>query len=202
MTRITVGELKKAARNPDHRKGTGGSPPVTPIPVAAAAVRRYHRVGTNAAYQYITTTFEQSSYWGPSGRPQARTWAANIVECFDSYAELAGQDERAVFQSGIATDVAVGANAVGVTVDVILIDEGGYVGRHLLWDSPELTQDDAEILAAPIAAALEAELGAGRVVGIEVWQLRSREQILVTADVALARLPEVAEIVARYVSDD
>jgi hypothetical protein len=95
----------------------------------------------------------------------------------------------------------VGPHIVGVVVDVILLDPAGYVARHVLWDRPELTQENAELLAAPICSALLGELGEDRVVGVEVWHLRSGTQRFVDMNTAMARLPEVGAIVEDYLSE-
>jgi hypothetical protein len=100
----------------------------------------------------------------------------------------------------VTTDVDVGEHTIGVSLDVILLDPNGYVGRYLLWDTPTLNQDDAELLAAPIVLALQRELGDDRVAGVEIWHLRSRRQTLVHAAAALARVGEVATIVDDYTS--
>ena len=80
-----------------------------------------------------------------------------------------------------------------------MLDDEGYVGRHLLWDIPVPTPDETALLAAPIVVAMQAELGADRVVGVEIWHLRSRAEFFVTAVDALTRLGEVERIVAQYV---
>lgn len=87
---------------------------------------------------------------------------------------------------------------MGVSLDVVLLDPNGYVGRYLLWDTPPLTQQDAEVLAAPVVLALRQELGADRVAGVEVWHLRSGTQIFVDTQAALGRVAEVERIVAAY----
>ena len=94
----------------------------------------------------------------------------------------------------------IGRNTIGVSLDVVLLDPDGYVGRYLLWDKPELSQNDAEILAAPVVGALQQELGADRVVGAEIWHLRSDRRIFVDTGTALARLGEINTIVDTYSS--
>jgi hypothetical protein len=201
MTRITLSELKNAARDRTSRRAIGTRVAIpTPMPVAMSAVRRFHSVGAEAARDYLTRSFAGSAYWGAGGRQQARAWAEAIVSSFDTYIRLASEDNRAAFREGVAADVEVGRHSVGIAVDVILLDPGGYVARHVLWDVPELTQDNAELLSAPICSALQGELGEDRVVGAEVWHLRSATRWFVDANTAVARLPEVATIVQDYLS--
>jgi hypothetical protein len=167
-----------------------------------SAVRRLHREGPEEARSYLTQAFARSPYWGPTGRAQAKSWAEAIVDAFDTYMTLATDDQRTVLPAGVASDVQVGNHTVGVNVDVVLLDPSGYVARHILWDVPPLTALDAELQAAPIVAALQAELGHDRVVGVEIWHLRSAERRFVQSDHAIARLPEVEEIVARFLADE
>lgn len=202
MTRVTLGELKNAARDRSRRRPAPGveQPFSTPMPTAASAVRRLHRDGAEAAVAQLNAAFDRSSHWGPGGPSRARSWANSIRECFQSYAELVTGDSRPTLGMPVTTDVDVGEHTIGVSLDVILLDPNGYVGRYLLWDTPTLNQDDAELLAAPIVLALQRELGDDRVAGVEIWHLRSRRQTLVHAAAALARVGEVATIVDDYTS--
>jgi hypothetical protein len=123
------------------------------------------------------------------------------VSAFEAYIELASEDTRPVLDSGVTTEVRLGVHSVRVSIDVILLDPQGYVGRHVLWDTSDLTVDDAQLQAAPIVAALESELGSGRVAGVEVWHLRSGAQVFVSSRDATRRLPEVERIVADYLAN-
>lgn len=200
MTRITLGELKNATRNRALRRPQpGDSRPIpTPMPTAASAVRRLHRESADVAAHRLNRAFESSDYWGPNGPAPARGWANSIRTCFQTYIDLASGDGRPTLNTSINLDVFVGTDSVGVSIDVVLLDPRGYVGRHLLWDTPPLTQQDAEVLAAPVVLALQQELGADRVVGVEVWHLRSGTQIFVDSQTALGRVAEVEQIVGAY----
>jgi hypothetical protein len=199
MTRVTLAELKNAMRNRALRRALGQRFP-TPMPMATSAVRRFHREGAQVALDRLNRGLNGSNYWGPNGSPQARAWAESIRTCFDRYVALAAADPRPTLNIPFTADVAVGQNLVGVSLDVILLDPAGYVGRYVLWDLPALTQSDAELLSAPIVRALEDELGEDRVSGVEVWHLRSGSQAYVDAATALARLPEVGAVVEGYSS--
>jgi hypothetical protein len=201
MTRLTLGLFKNAARNPSARARDTGDGFPTPMSTANAAVRLHHQRGVAAAHIYLNGSFDRSGYWGPSGPPQARSWANNIRECFQTYQEMAGEDRRPTLGMPIKTDIQFGANSVGITVDVVLMDSEGYVGRYPLWDVPSLTRDDAELLACPIALGMGQELGRDRIVGVDLWHLRDAETIFVPAASAIARANDVAEILARYLSD-
>lgn len=202
MTRITLSELKNAARDPARRRDPSGSGPAypTPMPTAASAVRRFHREGAVAAKAALNRTFDRSSHWGPTGPASAVGWANSIRSCFDTYVRLASRDPRPVLSAPVTADVLVGSNSVGVSIDVVLLDATGYVGRHVLWDSPPLTLGNAEMIAGPIVRALQQELGDDRAAGAEVWHLRSGAQLIVDRDTAIRRLGEAAAIVAVYLS--
>lgn len=101
----------------------------------------------------------------------------------------------------IAADVPIGGHVVGVTIDVVLLDDDGYVGRYLLWDTPELTENLGELLSATIVLALGSELGAERISAVEVWQLRDEVNLLVSAPRALARLGDVEAILGAFLGE-
>jgi hypothetical protein len=170
------------------------------MPTATSAVRRFHRDGTAVATAQLNGAFDRSGHWGPNGSPRARGWADAIRACFQTYVELAARDGRPTLGSPVTTDIGVGGDAIGVSLDVVLLDRAGYVGRYLLWDRPDLTRDDAEMLAAPVVRALQQELGEDRVAGAEIWHLRSGDQMFVDVPTALARLAEIEAIVDDYTS--
>lgn len=202
MTRVTLGEVKNAARDRALRRPASGAGQLfpTPMPTATSAVRRLHRDGAAAAIAQLNGSFDRSSHWGPKGPPQARGWADSTRRSFQTYVDLASQDSRPTLGTSVTADVVVGTNAIGVSLDVVLLDPNGYVGRYLLWDRPELTQDDAEMLAAPVVRALQQELGADRVAGAEIWHLRSGSQIFVDTATALGRLSQTEAVVDDYTS--
>ena len=202
MTRVTLGELKNASRDRSLRRaGTDTNRPFpTPLPMASRAVRCFHRRGADVATTQLRTAIDRSDYWGQSGRPQAHGWANAIYECLETYIALASPDLRPTLGTSIATNIQVGDNTIGVSLDVVLLDRDGYVGRYILWDIPELTQDNAELLATPIIRALQQELGEDRVVGTEIWHLRSGGQVFIDSSTAAAKFDEIEEIVNRYLS--
>jgi hypothetical protein len=163
---------------------------------ATGAVARYHRKGATEASRQLRRAFADSQYWGASGSPQARGWAHAIVTCFDRYVRLADDDGRDAFAVDLKLDVAVGAHVVGIHVDAVLLDDDGYVGRILLWDLAPVTADLAVQYAVPVFLALEGQLGEGRVVGVQVWHLRTGGAYFASADACNAALPRVTQLVA------
>lgn len=201
MTRVTLAEVKGAARDPAKRRAPPGQDAgfPTPMPAANSAVRRLHREGAARATVVLNQSFDRSGHWGLSGPPQARGWANSIRDCFDAYVEMSGSDGRPVLSHAINRNVHVGVHEVGVRLDVVLLDDEGYVGRYLLWDVPIPSIEEATLLAGPIVVAMEDELGAGRVAGVEVWHLRTRAQFFVPYNDAQGTLDELERVVARYI---
>lgn len=202
MTRITLSELKNATRNQGLRRSAVDAEQrfPTPMPVAASAVRRFHREGAVAATNALNRSFDASSYWGPTGTLQASGWANAIRAKFNTYVELASADSRPVFNTQVAADVPIGQHLVGVLIDVVLLDPMGYVGRHIIWDTQTLTHTNAERLAGPIILAMQQELGEDRVAGAEIWHLQSRAAFNIDRATALRRLEDIAAIVSTYLS--
>jgi len=199
MTRLTFGIYRKGVREPGFTlSSTVGSPSFpTPMAMAAAAVARYHREGETEALRRLRRSFADSSYWGPSGTPQAQGWASGIVTSFERYAHLAERDGRDAFAIDLKRDVAVGAHIVGVHIDAVLFDDDGYVGRIALWDKAALTSELAVQYAVPAFLALEEELGEGRVVGIQVWHLRTGERHFASSDACNAAVDRVIRLVSQ-----
>ena len=202
MTRVTLGEFKLAARNRRLRRSdpTMDEPVPTPMPTAGSAIRRFHRDGATAAITQLNGSFDRSAYWGPTGPPSPRGWANAIRECLQTYVNYASQDNRPALMTPVTTDVQVGGNTIGVSLDVVLLDKNGYVGRYLLWDKPALTQKDAEVLASPVVRALKQALGEDRVAGVEIWHLRSGKRVFVDESTALGRSGEIERILNHYLS--
>lgn len=199
MTRLTYGVYRKGLRDPTFTLSStvDSSPFPTPMTIAAAAVARYHRDGAREAMDSLRQTFAQSSYWGASGSPQARGWASAIVTGFGRYVDLAGDDGRDAFALDLKRDIALGAHIVGVHIDVVLLDDDGYVGRIALWDRTPLTSALAVQYAVPAFLALEAELGEGRVVGVQVWHLRSGDTRFASSVECIGEIGPVTRLVER-----
>jgi len=199
MTRLTFGIYRKGVREPGFTlSSTVGSLSFpTPITMAAAAVTRYHREGQTEAMGRLRRSFSDSSYWGSSGSPQARGWASAIVTSFERYVHLAESDGRDAFAVALKRDVAIGAHVVGVHVDAVLLDDDGYAGRITLWDRAAITSELAVQYAVPAFLALEEELGEGRVVGIQVWHLRTGERHFASSDACNAAVDRVTRLVSQ-----
>jgi hypothetical protein len=198
MTRITFGVYRAGVRSPGVTLASyaGRQPPPTPFPTASAAVVRYHREGGEAAWRQLDRAFSSSAYWGAPGTPQAG-WADAIRECFQSYREMAEGDDRPAFATGLNRDITMPPDELGVYIDVVLLDEDGYVPRLVLWSAEELTTTHVHLYAAPAWRVVENELGEGRVPLIEIWHLRSGTPWVVTGPEAAGAEAEVKRVVHR-----
>jgi hypothetical protein len=204
MTRVTFGMYRVGVREPNTTLGSyaaarGDAPIVTPISTARSAITRHHRESPQAARGRLVQSFRGSDYWGPKGRPQARGWAAAIVRCYDTYAHLTSHDRRPAFATALERDLELAPDVLAVHVDVVLLDDGGYVPRLVLWDDNELTAARAVQFAAPAWRVMEDDLGEGRVPAVEVWSLRQPTCHTVTPAETAAAMPHVARVVHRLV---
>jgi hypothetical protein len=201
MTRITFGVYRAGVRSPGVTLASyaGRQPPPTPFPTASAAVVRYHREGAEAAWGQLDRAFSSSAYWGARGTPQAG-WADAIRECFLTYRQMAEDDDRPAFATGLNRDILMPPDELGVYIDVVLLDDDGYVPRLVLWSADELTTTHARLYAAPAWRVGENELGQGRVPLVEIWHLRSGIPCVVTADEAAEAETDAERVVHRVAS--
>jgi len=204
MTRVTFGMYRKGVREPattltSAAAANAGFTLVTPMRTAQAAIVRHHRESPAAARARLHQSFRNSDYWGPSGTPQARGWARVIRELYDVYDGLTQGDARTAFAYGVERDIALGADALGVRADVVLLDPAGYVPRVVLWDRNDLSRARAIEYGAPVWRAMEDELGDGRVAAVEVWALGGPMLHTVTPAQATAAMGQVARVVHRLV---
>lgn len=199
MSRISPSLYRRGVREPGISGGnaTGGYIPRTPFQSAAGAVVRYHRGDGAAAAAWLDQSLSSSDYWGPNGRAQSRGWANSIRQCFEIYRNMADDDARPAIAAGLRRTIDLPPDELAIYVDVVLLDERGYVPRLVLWDTNSLTEEWVELYAAPIWDAMQTELGEGRIPEVEIWHLRTQEQHLVAAQAAAQRLAEVHRIVHR-----
>ncbi len=206
MTRVTFSMYRIGVREPNttlrsYAVDRGDRPIVTPTSIARSAITRHHRESPQAARDRLVQSFRGSNYWGAKGRPPARGWAAAIVRCYDTYAHLTSEDRRPAFATALERDLELPPDdALGVHVDVVLLNDAGYVPRLVLWDDNELTAARAVLFAAPAWRVMEDDLGEGRVPAVEVWSLRQPTCRTVTSADAAAAMPQVARVVHRLVS--
>lgn len=205
MTRVSYGMYRKGVREPDTTltsaaAANAGSPIITPIPSAQAAITRHHRDSPAAARSHLHQTFRDSDHWGPNGTPQAQGWARVIRELYDVYDELTQADTRQAFAYGVERDIDLSPDALAVRADVVLFDPRGYVPRVVLWDKNDLSPRRALAYGAPVWRAMEDELGDGRVTEVEVWSLRGPDRFVISPLQARGAMRHVAQVVHRLVA--
>jgi len=190
---LRFSEARTAVRNPDARRRPAddnqGFP--TPFPMASKAIRVLHQSGSVAARDYLESTIESSTYWGSESENKgARSWAGTIKKCMETYIEFSDTDIRPALGAPVSSTIEIAEFQLAMTIDVVLLDEGGYTARLPLWDKNLITEDIAAILATPMVLALERELGVERVTAVEIWHLRSRSTFAISRSGALARRRE------------
>jgi hypothetical protein len=189
MSRVSFGSFRNVVRSggaPGAGAGPGNFPTTTPV--RERAVRCLHRQGLAAAQQALNEGL--SGYWSTPGGPS--TQARNTRAAFARYVALDRADGRPPAVVELKDDVTFGSHVVGVRVDVVLFEPSGagYDGRLLLWDTPQLTRDLAELFAAPCVALVDNQLGLP-VRQIDLWQLRHRVEVTVDAATARGRYSDV-----------
>ncbi len=205
MTRVTYGMYRKGVREPNTTLTTtaaanAGFPIITPIRTAQAAITRHHRDSPAVARSRLHQAFRASDYWGPNGTPQAQGWARVIRDLYDVYDGLTKADTRHAFAYGVERDIDLPPDALGIRADVVLLDPRGYVPRVVLWDKNDLSPGRALAYGAPVWQAMEDDLGDGRVIEVEVWNLRGPDQFVISSLHARAAMRRVAQVVHRLVA--
>lgn len=198
--RVTLGELRDIAREgPAWRPRPVGAVIVTPASIRTKAICIYHEEGHSDALAYLggrrPGSLGLSATFGPDGPRAAqgrRTSAA-----FDRYVRLDRQDGRPYAELTLGADVSVGRHQVGATADVVVFDQLGYSGRTLSWNLDGVTDELAELLALPVALAIDQELGADTCVEVVVWDLEHNAQWVVDRAAAHARARELARVLDR-----
>jgi hypothetical protein len=182
--RITLYHLRQGLLDSDYNPyravRRGGYPTTTST--LSAAVRVYHTEGLEAAQKQLNIGL--SGYFARQGSPTGKARVAH--ENFERYVALAERDEREVFGTNVRMDLFVREHDLSVQADVLLFDPGGYAGRVLLWgaDAQSLTSTQLRLLATPIIVAMQEELGQERVVGTDIWQIRSEQITTIDAEQA------------------
>ena len=193
--RLTSYDLRRAIVDPDYRRPLQRRPfPTTTSPLRAA-VAAYHREGAEAAQKQLNVGL--SGYFAQPGAPSVKARMAQVN--LDTYINLATQDTREAFDTGVGVDLDFGAHQLFVTLDVLLFDASGYAGRLLLWgdDANSMTLENLELLATTGILAMRQELGEDRIVGVDVWKIRSRSNASVPNARAEVYSGELQNIVTR-----
>lgn len=169
--RFTYGQFRNGARDPTFRVTPGSRGGANPGSVLRKAVRVYHASrdadeGRRALEQGL------SGYFARPGTPTRQ--AADARTRFETYLKMEAADARPVFDTNMGEDIAFGDDVLAVDVDLALFDPSGYAGRVILWDKLPCDREQARAIAGPAARCLADELGADRIVDVQVWHIRSQ----------------------------
>jgi len=196
--RLTPSQLRMAVTDPNYRLPTTKAPPAPSTDGSLRkAIRFVHEVGPEAAIEQLRQSLS-GEYWRDKGKTKARM--ARL--CLDNYIALAEGDRRP-WAPGLRMDVVIGDDIVAAGLDAVIIADEGYWGR-LLVPGPlakPLTQEEREILACPGILALIRDIEGGfverPVLGMEVWELRSRTANNVRRVEAETALPRLVRLLNR-----
>jgi hypothetical protein len=191
---VPFGVFRLAVRDPRFRTVPGGPASGGPNPIRTfrKAVCTYHQAGRRAAINGISLP---SPYWRTDAR--GKTLAKNYRLSLDTYMSLDVADGRRTYDTGVNQPVAVAGEILSIYVDALVYSGTAHTARIALWDVPEPSRRQAEIMASPIITALEEEVGQGRAHSVVFWHLRSATVIEVSASAARAKAGAAADAVRR-----
>lgn len=197
--RVTFFDFRQGVADPKYQVPRDRPPIPNPGSVLRGSIKAYHVEGYEAAQRRLDRGF--SKYFARAGPPagMARVARAN----FDVYVKLDSLDGRPVFDIGRRWILDIGPDELVVTVDVLLLDPGGYVGRLVFWGNlPPLSASQLELVATPAILAMRQALGSDRVVGVEIWEVRTEKVTVISSEQADANRHRVNELVERLSSTE
>lgn len=191
---VSFGLFRKAVREPEYRlkPGGGDSAAVTPIGTFRRAIRVYHQSGEAAALAGISLT---ADYYTKAGR--GKTLADNYRASFSRYSTLDAADGRNVYSAGLKKDVKLADETLGLTIDALVYGPHGHTARVALWDLSLPSEEEAAVIAAPLARALVEAVGEERAFSVALWHLRTGKVLELPVSGALARLGDAERAVLR-----
>jgi hypothetical protein len=194
--KIRLGDLREIGRaGASWRPRPDGTVIVSPAPVRNKAIRIFHAEGLSQAIDYLEgrrpgATGLRGTY-GPGG--DRATQGRRTREAFDRYVRMAEADGRDYADVAVSGDVEIGGHTVGLAVDAVLFDEGGYAGRLLTWDLGEMTSELALLIAGPAVLLVDQKMGEDTCSEIEVWDLEHDRQWRFLRAHALGAIQDVEE---------
>lgn len=193
---ITAANISRAIREPDYEPpaGTEEPPPfmVLPTTIARRAVRAFHDDGAAAAIRYAAES--KLGEWANHTNPSMASNAQNTINGVVEYTRAAAADGRKVIGLDRKTVVVWDSGPVEVKIDVVLADGDGVAGRVVMWDGPDFETDDAPLIAAVYAQALQQLYPNKKVTSIGVWQGRRQSRAEVSFEEAQAELAKAKRI--------
>jgi hypothetical protein len=106
-------------------------------------------------------------------------------------------DGRRSYDVGVKQAVTVSGEILNVYMDALVYAAAEHTARIALWDIPQPNVAEASVMASPIVAALEEEVGEERAHSVAFWHLRTGTVIEVSAAEARAHASAAADAVRR-----
>jgi hypothetical protein len=110
--RLTSYDLRQAIVDPDYRRPLQRQPFPTTTSSLRAAVATYHLQGLEAAQKKLNVGL--SGYFAQPGAPSAKARIAQ--RNLDTYIDLASQDTREAFDTGLGVELDFGSHQLLVTL--------------------------------------------------------------------------------------
>ena len=199
MPDVSANDLARGVRLPGHRvPGPGAAPPpaylVKPTTVARTAVRHFHVSGPATAHGYLTGVLSREL---GHTHPSTRSNAANTVAGLGHYIAADAADGRVfvIFPSFVLVKMPSGT--VKTKIDVVTQGKTGLAARAVFWDGPDISADEAEVIAYPYAVALQTLYPNQTLACVCVWQTRRNSMYEVPLATALARAGAADAVLAR-----
>jgi hypothetical protein len=193
--RVTFGTFKYAVREPGFRIATGQSAPQFPNTAQSLrkAARVYHMSGVSAARQSLRQSLSGPYWKTPIGAGKASVAHDLLLHYF----QLDAAYRRPAAGFDVKSEVTIGADVIGVTIDICLFASAGFAPRLVLWDRRGCSRNEALILLAPALLAVDQEYGAGTGRDAELFDVRPHRAFHFTRTETLARLGDVRAVLRR-----
>ena len=192
---VSFGTFRMAVRDPQFRTDPSatGNVAFAPVSTFRKAVRVYHQEESRQAARAAVSL--SSPYW--TENPRGITLANNYRASLERYFELDGRDGRHSFDVGVRPTVDVEGIDLNLYIDALVYDLFGHAARICLWDRALPTEQQAAVMAAPVALGLRQTVGDDRAREVAFWHLRTGLVLPVPVAAALTELPTAADAVAR-----
>lgn len=159
--------------------------------ISRAAVRRVHKHSADQALAYFAGKISKFRLMGGRPAATAESYRRSLLQYID------WDGSGATADLDISSQVSFGpGNRVRARAHVVIGSDGDREARVLLWDELRLSEDEAEMIALPIADCVNAQYGDGGPAVIEVWQLSQRQRYSVAPASAEARRSDVENLLA------
>jgi len=200
---MAIVEMRDLALSVRGASSSGSGPPPHiwgMVSSVRSAIRVVHATSPAAGVAKVQSSLGKWLPWAGDpnrGRRATASAAANYIAVVEQCASWHAASPLAFTRWEERGVVSYGQHSVEVLVRVVLESSTGVWGRLILWDSPPLTVDAAELMASPVVELLDSIHGPDMVQGAEVWQCRTGETHTITARAARLKRNAVAAHLSR-----